>query len=406
MHRLLLASALGLILGAVASSCSPPLCTTSAACSVGQSCLPSGVCAFGCTSDAQCRLDEVCSAAGGCVARGGCGTNSDCKGAGEVCHPGGGCGVPTPDSPGLDAGPASCGGERFEATRTEANVLIVLDHSGSMMERVGAATKWAAALEAVKAVTAAHDAQIRFGLQMFSFQSQVCHPGQVLVPPGPSTSQAIAAALPSTADGRQTPVAGALTVASQVPELNDPNRANFVLLITDGKENCGGDPTGEVERLFNQGVRTYTVGFGGAVDQNNLNQMAIKGGTARMTTPRYYQADNSADLQQALASIAQGALGCDFRLAQTPPDPTKLYVAIDGQFVPRDPNRVSGWEYTPATNRITLYGPACDALATTPNAKLSIVYGCPDGSITEGGGGGGGRDGGFTFDLDAGEELR
>ncbi|GMU62640.1 MAG: hypothetical protein AMXMBFR34_44030 [Myxococcaceae bacterium] len=402
--RLVLASALGLTLGAVASSCSPPLCSAAGGCLLDQQCLPSGICTARCTNDAQCQLGQRCSAAGGCVSLGGCGTNSDCRGAGEVCHQGGSCAAPTPGNPGI--GPTSCGGEKFEATRTEANVLIVLDHSGSMMERVAGTTKWAAAVEAVKAVTAAHDAQIRFGLQMFSFQSQVCHPGQVLVLPGSGNAAEISAALPVKADGRLTPVAGALDVASQVAELADPDRSNFVLLITDGKENCGGDPVAEVERLFNKGVRTYTVGFGGEVDQDNLNDMAIKGGTARASTPRYYQADNSADLQAALASIAQGALGCDFRLAQAPPDPSKLFVAIDGQFVPRDPNRIAGWEYTPATQRITLYGPACDAVTTTPNAKVSIVYGCPDPTVTETGGGGNGqRDAGFVFDLDGGTIL-
>jgi hypothetical protein len=123
-----------------------------------------------------------------------------------------------------------------------------------------------------------------------------------------------------------------------------------------------------------------------------------------MDTRRYYQADNPADLQQALSAIAQGALGCDFTLAQTPPDATKLYVAIDGQFVPRDPNRLAGWEYTAATNRVTLYGPACDALANTPGAKLTVVYGCPDPSVTETGPGGQ-RDGGYTFTLDGGAGL-
>jgi hypothetical protein len=340
------------------------------------------------------------------VPRGGCGSNADCTGAGEVCHPGGTCGVPTSTSPGIDAGPASCGGEKFEATRTEANMLIVLDHSGSMMEQVGGLTKWDAAVAAVRSLTSATGDQIRFGLQVFSFQQQICHPGQVLVTPGPSTAGAIVAALPSDADGRQTPVAGALTVARQVPELADTTRANFVLLITDGKENCGGDPVQAVSDLFAKGVRTYTVGFGDAVDAQNLNQMAIQGGTARAGSQRYFQADSPADLQAALSSIAQGAIGCDFKLTQTPPDPAKLYVAIDGQFVPRDANRVAGWEYTPATNRVTLYGPACQALTNTPGAKLSIVYGCPDTTITETGPGGGPRDGGgYTFDLDGGMIL-
>ncbi|MEW6434391.1 MAG: vWA domain-containing protein [Myxococcota bacterium] len=402
MRHLFLASLVGLTLGVAASSCGlQPLCTTAADCGTGQSCLPSGVCAYACANDAQCRLGEKCSGAMGCVAIGGCGVDADC-GTGQVCTQGGQCAVKV--GGGADAGPASCGGEKFEVSRTESNMLIVLDHSGSMMETVGGVSKWKAAVDAVKSLTAAQGAQVRFGLQLFSFSSQSCHPGQLLVSPALDQAAAIAAALPPIADGRQTPVAGALTVASQVAELSDATRANFVLVITDGKENCGGDPVAAVGHLFNKGVRTFTVGFGGAVDQNNLNEMAIRGGTARMDTRRYYQADNPADLQQALSAIAQGALGCDFTLAQTPPDATKLYVAIDGQFVPRDPNRLAGWEYTAATNRVTLYGPACDALANTPGAKLTVVYGCPDPSVTETGPGGQ-RDGGYTFTLDGGAGL-
>jgi hypothetical protein len=403
MRHLVLASLIGLALGAVASSCGlQPVCTTAADCATGQSCLPSGVCAFTCAHDTQCRADERCSAAGGCVPRGSCGVNSDC-GPGQVCVTGGTCAL-SPMGGATDAGPATCGGEKFEATPTESNVLIVLDHSGSMMETVGGTSKWAAAVDAVKQLTQAHGAKVRFGLQIFSFSSQVCHPGQLLVPPGPDQAAAIAAALPARADGRQTPLAAALAVASQVAELSDATRSNFVLVITDGKENCGGDPVAAVGALFNKGVRTYTVGFGGEVDQATLNEMAVRGGTARMDARRYYQADAPADLQQALAAIAQGAQGCAFTLTRTPPDATKLYVAIDGQFVPRDPNRLAGWEYTAATNRITLYGPACDALANTPGAKLSVIYGCPDPTLTEAGPGGR-RDGGYTFTLDGGDGL-
>lgn len=403
MRALVLASSVGVLLGLGLSSCGQPLCTSNAQCPGGEICLPAGQCAFSCTTDTQCRTDEKCSASGGCVKRaGGCGTNADCNG--QYCHPGGTCHAEPPPAPsGGDAGMASCGGEKFEATRTQANMLIVLDHSGSMMEMAGNATKWSSAVAAVKKLTS-QNTNIRFGLQMFSYNSLSCHPGQVLVPVGDANVTAIANALPGNADGRGTPIAGALSIATQAPEIYDATRANYVLLITDGMENCGGDPVARVDTLFAKNVRTYTVGFGNAVDAQNLNQMAIKGGTARAGSKRYYQADNSTDLEAALSAIAQGALGCDFRLAQAPPDASKLYVAIDGQFVPRDPSRQSGWEYTAASNRVTLYGPACDALTRNPNAKVSIVYGCPDPTITETGTGGV-PDGGYVFTLDGGEMI-
>ena len=52
------------------------------------------------------------------------------------------------------------------------------------------------------------------------------------------------------------------TLAATSGELTDTTRANYVLLITDGMENCGGAPVAEVEGLFSRGVRTYSVGFG------------------------------------------------------------------------------------------------------------------------------------------------
>jgi hypothetical protein len=143
------------------------------------------------------------------------------------------------------------------------------------------------------------------------------------------------------------------------------------------------------------------VGFGSVggsgVDPVKLTNMAIKGGTARLGPTRYYQANVAADLEAALTAISNAAQGCSFKLTQTVTDQSKLFIAINGQLVPRDTSRVSGWDFDPATNMVTLYGPTCDALANTAGAKLQVQYGCSDGLI-EGGG-----DGGFDFGLDAGE---
>lgn len=393
-----------LLAGVFASACGAPRCTSDAQCAFGSACVQSGICLKTCGMHADCGGGQTCSPRGVCVSpTTGCAVSSDC-GAGQVCAPGGTCQTTTSGGNAVDAGPVSCGGQRFEATATEANVLIVLDHSGSMQETIGGRSKWDTATAAVRAVTAqnANNPRLRFGLQLFSMNDTVCNAGQVAVSVGPANVSAISNALPSLANGRQTPIGGALRVAASSGELNDATRANFVLMLTDGMENCGGAPVAEVEGLFNRGVRTYSVGFGGAVDANRLSQMAIKGGTARATTPRYFQADDPGELQAALNAIASGAASCDFTLSTTPPNPSSLYVAVDGQFFPRDPSRVAGWDYQAAGNRVTLYGPACDIVSQRPGAKVSIIYGCPDDSLVEIGPGGrlpqgGSVDGGMGF---------
>jgi hypothetical protein len=297
--------------------------------------------------------------------------------------------------PGEDGGP-TCGGQLFQSTHVQANFLIVLDHSGSMMEVVGGQPKWTAAVSALKGITTQYQSQIRFGLSMFSTLT-MCDPDKNYVPVGDMTAAAIAAAFPATANGKGTPIAGALHLAGMQSGLMDPTRANFVMLVTDGEENCGGNPVAEVTGLSMENIKTFVVGFGGSVNATTLSNMAVAGGTARNTMPRYYQADDPTSLQAAFSQIAQGAIGCDYKLQSTPPDPSKIYVYVNGQMIPRDPNRHVGWEYTSGTDRITLYGTVCDVVANDPNAKVSIVYGCPDSSVAEG------NDAGSpVIDLDAG----
>lgn len=382
MRTFLLLSSL-VLLGACGQQ---PRCTSTSQCANQQLCAPSGICLNTCHAHTQCGSGQTCSSAGACVSpTTGCAVSADCA-SGQICAPGGICMAMSA----ADAGPPTCGGQKFESTPTEANVLIVLDHSGSMQETISNnRSKWDTATEAVRSLTAQNaNSRLRFGLQLFSLAGAQCQPGQVVVNVGPSNVTAISNALPATANGSGTPLGAALRVASRSNDIADPTRANFVLLLTDGMENCNGAPVAEVEGLFSRGVRTYTVGFGSDVDANMLNQLSIKGGTARATSPRYFQADSPAELEVALRAIASGAASCDFTLTQTPPNPASLYVAVDGQFFPRDPSRVAGWDYQAQGNRVTLYGPACDIVSQRPGAKVTVVYGCPDESLTEIGPGG------------------
>ncbi len=395
-------------------NCGGPPCETNADCAGDQVCLQTAeVCAVKCSTDAECAAEEKCSTAGGCVAKSQCGGDGDCA-VGTVCQPGGGCGAPC-QTAGCPAGdvcasnghchvpdkaPPACGGQLFESKRVESNMLIVLDHSGSMRERADASgkSKWDAAKEAIRSVTAKHDQQIRFGLEIFSIATKQCAVQGVVVPVGASTAAAISSALPQEADGDRTPIGAALSTAATVAELKDPARANYVMLVTDGKENCGGKPVDETKKLFQAGVKTFVVGFGAQVDGQMLSNMAVEGGTARAGGTKYYQANDAASLSSAFDAIAQGALGCDYQLEKAPPDPNKLFVYVNGQLTPRDPSKKSGWDYAGSPTRISLYGAACDAMTKASGGKVNIVYGCPDDTLVEGPGSngpGGGSDGGF-----------
>jgi len=417
--RTALSLAVSLAVCAFAAGCGVPMgsgCKADAECGAGNVCLGSKACAAKCDATKVCSTDEKCSTSGGCVPKTGCGADSECGtgqvcegvscvatcavascAAGRTCQSNGHCSDPSSGAGGGNGGAGggapSCGGELFSSTRVQANFLIVLDRSGSMEEKLPSGpSKWSLATASVKAVTASNEAAIRFGLSMFPGAAK-CSEGSNAVEVGDLAASKVAMALPGTATGSGTPIGAALLLASKRPELTDMNRANFVLLVTDGMENCSGDPVSAVKDMAKRGIKTYVVGFGADVDPTRLQQLAVEGGTARLGTTKYYQADDQTSLNMAFSQIAAGAAGCDFKLAKVPPDLNKIYVAVDGNLINRDPTKKMGWDYNAQTSRLTLYGGACDVVQKSGAAKVQIVYGCPDPTLIEGGGGNG--DGGY-----------
>ena len=202
-----------------------------------------------------------------------------------------------------DARAQACGG-------VPPNMLIVQDVSGSMNDTVGSTTKWDAAKAAVKAMTDQYAAGgIRFGLELFADpdQSDNCTATKIHVGCADNNAAAIQAKMNAESPWSNTPLKQALDTAAGYSGLKDATRANYVLLITDGQETCDSDTSACITSVLNlkaANIKTFVVGFGSGVDANVLNSMATDGGTAKSTSPYYYQADNQADLQAALDTIA------------------------------------------------------------------------------------------------------
>jgi len=89
-------------------------------------------------------------------------------------------------------------------------------------------------------------------------------------------------------------------IASQ----NDPDwecRSRFLLILTDGNENCASSVEGQTTALFNsQGIRTFVVGFGVAAsaEEDTLDKIADRGGTGEPFRPQ-----NPQELVQALKEV-------------------------------------------------------------------------------------------------------
>jgi hypothetical protein len=354
--------------------------------------------AGGCESAADCPDDQVCEpntsecAAIPCTEHGDCGTGGYCAEGGDCGHnqTGGPCDedVNCPHGQTCTGGFCGCQGVLFQAESVPPNVLILLDRSDSMNQPITAGdptTKWDEALAAVTTLLTDHGDQIRFGLMLYPGAEQVCEDGlnctvgTVAVDVGDDTAAAIDQFLgDATTCSLMTPTTEALATLPDYDGLEDVERGNYVVLITDGQSNCDADPDDQVALLRGQDpeIRTFVIGFGGAVDPAQLNDMAIEGGTARPTDPLYYVADAPGELGMAFDEIAGTVLSCAYSLEEVPADLDQLYIYFDGEPVSRDETQADGWDYDADANQLTFYGPACDALQRGVS-ELVIVYGCP-----------------------------
>lgn len=337
-----------------------------------------------CASHGDCGLGEQCQQ-DGCRPNwpgGPCDGDANCV-AGEVCQ----AGTCAPDESATEETGMDCGGELYSADSVPPNVLIVLDRSGSMNSSLGnnQGTKWQVARSAIAQVVADYGDQVFFGLMLYPGFNQACNqgmncgPGAVFIDPGPGTAQEITDFVNgANTCSYGTPTAETLEALLDYPGLEDLERPNYILLITDGQSSCA-NPVPVVTSLRDEDpeIKTFVVGFGNGVDPGELEDMAEAGGTALPGDPNYYQADDAQSLADAFADIAGSVLSCSYVLDQVPPDPNELYIYIDGMLIERDLTHTNGWDYDPLTNQVTFYGPACELLQSGQVTDLQIIFGCP-----------------------------
>lgn len=329
----------------------------------------------GCTLDSECPPGQHCAPFSGvCLGEGACVLSEDCEG-GKVC------------TDGMCVIGGDCGAESFELTAQPPNVMIVLDRSGSMDGDVQDSNKnrWEVAKDAITLLVETFNADIRFGLVTYSActPGQECSAGKIVVPLGNLNAGPITGFLGGkgleylcNSGDPETSTGNTLYALIGEASIQDPERGNAVLLITDGNENgeCQTvtDAADAAGKLFSQAikVKTFAVGFSDGV-LDTLDAVAMAGGTGMA-----YNANNPATLEAALNAIAGAVASCDFVLGAVPEDPGKIYVFFNDDPVGIPLSELDGWTYDPATNTIHFHGSACEMIVGGSVSDIDVVFGC------------------------------
>jgi hypothetical protein len=297
-------------------------------------------------------------------------------------------------------GDANCGSQTSSTSHEPADVLLVLDRSGSMADDIAQECKclsggssssracdtgttckdrWSTVSSAVT-TTVQSTPDIRWGLKLYSTpnSSNVCAVSNgVEVAVGAGTASAIQSQINGVSPANNTPTAAAITAATAyLKTVTDPNN-KVILLATDGEPNCKGGNASSTDvpgteaaitAAKDAGFLVYVIGIGPSV--GNLDSFAQAGGTGS-----YYPATSPAELAAALAAISTAVGTCTFTLTTKPPDVNNLAVYVDGKLVQKDD--ANGWSLGANSQTVLLNGSTCDKIKSGQATSVQVLFGCP-----------------------------
>ncbi len=205
---------------------------------------------------------------------------------------------------------AFCGALLASATAgAQSNVLFIFDASGSMKVATGGQPRINIAKQAMSQALKDMPPETRLGLLMYGHRrGRDCTDIELVSPIGADDGKKIDSIIQSVQPRGETPIAEALSQAARnFAALK--GQTNRIVLITDGIEECRGDPCKAARDIKAAGLdlKVHVVGF--ALDDAKVRAVQC---IAQETGGRMLDARNAAGLRQALAEVRQ-------EVAEAPP---------------------------------------------------------------------------------------
>lgn len=185
-----------------------------------------------------------------------------------------------------------------------ANVVVILDASGSMLQRLDGERRIEIAKASLRQLISEDLPDgTHFGLRVFGHKEADSCRTDLEIPLAPLDRPAAAAtvAAVNAMNLAKTPIAD--TLAQAGGDLAGKPGPSLIILLTDGEETCDGDPAAVIESLRSQGqdVRVNIVGF--AIDELMLRESFAS--WASLGGGQYIDARNAAELSAGLSSAIE-----------------------------------------------------------------------------------------------------
>jgi hypothetical protein len=361
-----------------------------------------------------------------------CGSRTGLFGSDGTSVPDSAIATDAPPASDADSGPIACTPGRFPFERGLAQLMLVIDRSGSMAHSLdgiqpnasgelppGVASRWQVLRNGLFKAILPFDTTIAMGAKFYPEEEpHTLEPDGCLtdlgvgLAPAPGNASQILDVFDTTKPKGGTPTSEAIRIAAQSLSASRAV-ARTMIVATDGAPNCNADvdldgcvctvvlpngteqckddidgsrclddrrTIGVVKEIFEkQRIPVYVIGIGGTERPaflSVLDAMAVAGGRAKPTAPRHYSVQTETEMNDALASISGSVAKCTFLTPSAPTDPSAITVEIDGRRIGRDPTHTNGWDWVDqAYGTLAFFGSACDD-ASKDGAKAFGVVRC------------------------------
>jgi hypothetical protein len=329
---------------------------------------------------------------------------------------------------------AACATTNIQAKVAPANILFLVDRSGSMNCNPPPTTtsvrceqfpvtddptkdsKWKITRDALKSALASMPATNSAGVSYFNNNDDCgvqSNPNVTVAAMTAAQKTALNTSLDAVTPKGYTPIVGGVTLGYQYlyTQVAPSAGKKFLVLITDGEETCAKDQEeGFIETTVKNaalvGIRTFVIGAPGSEENRaQLSRIAFNGLTPKTTTCVHASAPTTVgdchfdlslssgstlatDLNNALAAISKETLGCEYDVP-TPQSGTLDYNKVNviykpsggaEQTVPQDNSKAcdqaTGWQYSADKQKIILCGSVCSAVKADSTGSVSIALGC------------------------------
>lgn len=184
---------------------------------------------------------------------------------------------------------------------SNVNVVVILDSSGSMSEKIDGQSKsdvakWAISNFLTKMPQGVNTSLVVYGHKgsnLYSEKDLSCRGVEEVVKLGNNNYNNIISAMNGFSPKGWTPIAGSIDFAKNIFQKNGTGNKNYLVLLSDGAESCDGDPvlTAEDFKIQVPGTKFIVIGFAtDAGTESTLSNIAKYGGGT------YLDADDSSDI--------------------------------------------------------------------------------------------------------------